>query len=1370
MEFKVKHVGGIENCFVSLPLNLIQTLESTRRPAPLPPVLTLELRSPSANRHWTVAWSGATSSSSSIEVAQQFAECISLPDHIKVQVRAVSNLANATLVTIEPHSEDDWEVIELNADQAEAAMLNQVRIVNEGMRFPLWLHGGAVITFLVVSTSPKRAVVQLVPGAEVAVAPKRRKKDVNKQDATVQSSNKEINKAKALLRVQDLDRRLFKKCDVRGVELAIAVTCVAYLHPETAQNFSLDSLQLVTLVPRLSSKDGVKTPDSDALRVKSASTPNLTNDGTLTGKKEFRQAIVRLLFSDSVAKGHVMIARSLRLYLRAGLHSWIYLKGCGADLNYIASLSLSPCYFKMLGQDKPIEKPGLELLDSDKLRKPRKTSLGAYMDAVDWSVHDRIVASLSQDFPSKQEEETGYLSDNKKGSRRLLQAWYRAQLDAIASTSKVEVNSLILGKETLLHFEVKGYDFGTDRKIREHTSSYSNGSLENRNKTGELQIEFLYVLSIPEDYVYKKKVNAYSLSFDESEKDNLGVELFERLKLGDPVSFHSLKESNSFTGFSSNASSLSWMGTTASDVINSRGKGEKKTKAAELELRNVMLSPSVVANLERGCAKTYDKGSGKTTLARAVAKSLEEHKDLFAHIVFVSCSGLALDKASTIRQALSASISEALDHAPSLVIFDDLDTIVSSSSDSEGSQPSTSIVALTKFLTDFIDEYGEKRKSTCGIGPIAFIASVQTLEDIPQSLSSSGRFDFHVQLPAPAASEREAILKHEIQRRSLQCSDDILLEVASKCDGYDAYDLEILVDRTVHAAIGRFLPSHSTFEKHNLPTLIKDDFTRAMHEFLPVSMRDITKSAPEGGRSGWDDVGGLSEIRNAIKEVVLTVNLPVKTGARKFMVTLKSGPVNTTAIALTAKRPKIMIELPSKFPNIFIQAPLRLRSNVLLYGPPGCGKTHIVGAAAAACSLRFISVKGPELLNKYIGASEQANKKSGSVIDKQALICVERRNEIETVRDIFSKAAAAAPCLLFFDEFDSIAPKRGHDNTGVTDRVVNQFLTELDGVEVLTGVFVFAATSRPDLLDAALLRPGRLDRLLFCDFPSRQERLDILAVLSRKLGEFVSYMRIQNLDIMIERIEGRSCGRDGREFLPLANDVDIGAIADMTEGFSGADLQALLSDAQLAAVHEHLSIADIDNPGKMPVITDDLLKSTTSKARPSISEAEKQRLYGIYSQFLDSKRSVASQVLLSLSWSPIYSARHILVKGCKGQKSYSSIRNLLKAKRQTSHTYPEAKVQIVFQLTAGHLALLGSEGSLKPHIFFKQAPAVDSDDKELEKKEVHFDQRTLGSEGIESLELETLKRGKIKGKKLSSLCVVFANVICYVELELLEDV
>ncbi|KAL7210807.1 hypothetical protein ACSBR2_013809 [Camellia fascicularis] len=1031
MELEVRVVAGIESCFVSLPLLLLQTLQQTRSSGSLPHFLALELRSP--NQHlWHVAWSGSASSSSSIEIAQQYAECICLPDHTTVQVRAVANLPKATLVTIEPHTEDDWEVLELNSEHAEAAILNQVGIVHESMRFPLWLHGRTIIVFFVGSTLPKNPVVQLVPGTEVAVAPRRRKKiNDSYEDSSTQSSNKEHCMGKALLRVQDPDGRLMHKCDINGVEMGVVLTSVIFIHPETARNYSLDS-QSVVIMPRLLSKERFKDHETDTL--KNSSTAKQVNGGILTNKKDCREAVVHLLISESVAKGHVMLSKSLRLYLRASLRSWIYVRRCNINLKReVPLLSVSPCQLKMSGNNKAIENNGLEVVGSQKNRKTNdillKTKSDTNMGIIEWSTHERVLAALSNGLPSNKDEEAVTQPIIKKGLHNLLHAWHSAHLHAIASNAGVEVNSLVLGNESLLHFVVKDYSIGKHGKVQ----TSSNFSFGITNRIGEPWIDILYVLSISEEPLHDDKVYAYEFAFDEGNMGDNNLSSSEllvgKLSLGDPVYFYSVKERTSNKFFSPKISSLGWMGTAASDIINRL---------------IVLLCPA-----SGGMLSSYSlpfpghvlihgpTGSGKTLLATAVSKSVEEHEDILAHIVFVYCSKLALEKSATIRQALSGYVSEALDHAPSVVIFDDLDSIISSSTDLEGSQPSSSVIELAQFLTDIMDEYEEKRRNSCGIGPIAFIASAQSLTNIPQSLCSSGRFDFHVQLPAPAVSERGALLKHEIQKRSLQCSDAILLDVASKCDGYDAYDLQILVDRAVHAGICRFLSYDLALLEHEKPALLGEDFLHAMQGFLPVSLRDISKSAPEGGRAGWEDVGGLTDIRNAIKE---------------------------------------MIELPSKFPNIFAQAPLRLRSNVLLYGPPGCGKTHIIGAAAAACSLRFISVKGPELLNKYIGASEQA------------------------VRDIFSKAAAAAPCILFFDEFDSIAPKRGHDNTGVTDRVVNQFLTELDGVEVLTGVFVFAATSRPDLLDAALLRPGRLDRLLFCDFPSKHERFDILTVLSRKVS------------------------------------------------------------------------------------------------------------------------------------------------------------------------------------------------------------------------------------------------------------------------------
>ncbi|XP_020271277.1 peroxisome biogenesis protein 1 isoform X2 [Asparagus officinalis] len=984
MELEVRVVGGIESCFVSVSL---QTLASTVG-GPLPPVLALDLRSPAAC--WHVSWAGSASGSSSIEIAQKFAECISLPDGSKVKVKAAGSVPKAAFVTVEPSTEDDWEILELNSELAEEAILKQVGIVNEGMRFPLWLHGHTIVEFLVVSTSPKKSVVQLVPGTEVAVAPKVRKQKLEaSQDVCKQSLLEEQLRTRALLRVQELDKGPVHRFQFKGVELGVALTTVAFIHPDTAQRFSFDNLQLVTIQPRLAPYGKLRN-GKDVNRIRGNTIPGKgeTNEVSTNSKEMVRYTVVRILFSNLVAKGHVMLPQSLRRFIGAGVHSWVYVKKFSNHPKRAVSLmTLSPCQFKLLEKNRGSNTNGIDNLESQSslIRKssaPHAT-LFPSTSVKDWWQLEQFLTNISTEI-----SEVGGKSGNTPEKRFLIQSWFIGQLKAIASyTGQVEVTSVVLTSETLFHFEVIEHKSGDH--ITEPLSC--GGTLEKGSASREPAAEFLYLLKATFDEPSHDDLqNTFQLVLSAKSKkgsDHYNFELpLGNVELGEPVTLEFVAESCFNKNFSLTLSSLSWMEKATSDVIS----------------RLFVLLSSSSGKL----LNTYDlphpghvliygpSGSGKSTLSMVVARHFEEHPEILAHIVFISCSKLSLEKSQTIRQAVTSYISEALVHSPSIVIFDDLDNIVSVSSDSDGPQPSGSS-SIVKFFSDILDEYWEKCHSSCGYGPIAFVASAQSLGNLPQSLSSSGRFDFHIELPAPAVSERGAILKHEIQKRVLHCSEDILSDIASKCDGYDAYDLEILVDRAVHAAVSRFLSSHGAFEEQEVPALVKEDFSQAMHDFVPVAMRGLTKAASDGGRSGWEDVGGLVDIRNAIQE---------------------------------------MIELPSKFPSVFASSPLRLRSNVLLYGPPGCGKTHVVGAAAAACSLRFISIKGPELLNKYIGASEQA------------------------VRDLFSKAASAAPCLLFFDEFDSIAPKRGHDNTGVTDRVVNQFLTELDGVEALTGVFVFAAT------------------------------------------------------------------------------------------------------------------------------------------------------------------------------------------------------------------------------------------------------------------------------------------------------------------------
>jgi peroxin-1 len=355
---------------------------------------------------------------------------------------------------------------------------------------------------------------------------------------------------------------------------------------------------------------------------------------------------------------------------------------------------------------------------------------------------------------------------------------------------------------------------------------------------------------------------------------------------------------------------------------------------------------------------------------------------------------------------------------------------------------------------------------------------------IHATLSQEKLFSITFELFGPDQQTRRTILEtwnneHNMHNQQAPSFAMAIPECVAMMDGYHISDMLAVLQ----TALLHFTSTVSTDK------LFVDALRKEMATFVPSHLRNCRVRKITHMR--FADIGGMHHVKRELTE---------------------------------------LIDWPNRYAKLFRLNKLRWGSGLLLYGPPGCGKTLIVQTIAAECGLNYFSVKGPELLNKYIGASEQA------------------------VRDLFLRARMALPSILFFDEFDAIAPQRGHDHTGVTDRVVNQLLTELDGVESLQGVFVLAATARPDLLDGALLRPGRLDKSLFCDFPNREDRIDILRILCRNLN----------------CIEEEAC---------------FDWLADQTHYYSGADLEALVSDSQLEAIHDALLLSknshhmehDVDN-------------------------------------------------------------------------------------------------------------------------------------------------------------------------------------------------
>lgn len=537
---------------------------------------------------------------------------------------------------------------------------------------------------------------------------------------------------------------------------------------------------------------------------------------------------------------------------------------------------------------------------------------------------------------------------------------------------------------------------------------------------------------------------------------------------------------------------------TYEDIGGISNEIKKVREMIELPLRHPEIFEKLGIEAPKGVLLYGPPGTGKTLLAKAVANESQAH--------FISISGPEIMSKfyGESEARLREIFKEAREKSPSIIFVDEIDSIAPKREEVTG-EVERRVVSQMLSLMDGLEARGK----------VIVIAATNRPNAIDPALRRPGRFDREIEIKVPDKKGRSDILA--IHSRNMPLAEDVdMKKISAVSHGYVGADLEYLCKEAAMKCLRRLLPVLN-LEEEKLPpeTLDKlivnhEDFQKALIEVTPSGMREVFIENPD---VKWEDVGGLEEVKRELQEAV---------------------------------------EWPMKYPGLYDKLGHNMPRGILLHGPSGTGKTLLAKAVATQSEANFVSVRGPELLSKWVGESERG------------------------IREIFKRARQSAPCVIFFDEIDSIAPIRGAGGeTAVTERVVSQLLTELDGMENMHGVIVLAATNRADMIDPALLRPGRFDKIIQIPLPDKESRKSILKINAEKIPTITD------------------------ESDP--NHIDFEKLSDLTDGLSGADTAAIANTAVSLVIHEFLDknpdVKDIEKKDVDAKVTMEHFEKAVKKVR-----------------------------------------------------------------------------------------------------------------------------------------------------------------------------